>query len=158
MVLTPQTVSVIRRVHHAMLQASIRGRSLLLSPAGIALLAISFLGQLSCPAQAATFQDIYNFYQTPGNNPAGGLTIGKDWNLYGTTFAGGQYGFGTVFKITPGGTLTTLANFSGGTNDIPGGAGAHPRGTMVQDNAGNLYGITYSGTPGQSSRSRWRAH
>ncbi len=113
--------------------------------AGLALLAGLFCCQLSCPARAATFQDIYNFYQTPGNYPAGGLSLGTDGNFYGTTYAGGQYGFGTVFKVTPDGALTTLANFSGGTNDLLGGAGAHPRGTMVQDSSGNLYGVTYSG-------------
>jgi|HubBroStandDraft_5_1064220.scaffolds.fasta_scaffold26806_2 uncharacterized repeat protein (TIGR03803 family) len=34
-----------------------------------------------------------------------------DGNLYGTTYYGGAHADGTVFKITPGGTLTTLDSF-----------------------------------------------
>ena len=40
-----------------------------------------------------------------------GLVQGADGNFYGTTYGGGAYGAGEVFKITPGGTLTTLYNF-----------------------------------------------
>ena len=50
---------------------------------------------------------------------------------------------GTVFKITPGGTLTTLYNFcsqSGGCPD-----GSQPYAGLVQDTNGNFYGTTYFG-------------
>jgi uncharacterized repeat protein (TIGR03803 family) len=38
---------------------------------------------------------------------------GIDGNFYGTTYLGGSKGNGTVFKVTPSGTLTTLHNFDG---------------------------------------------
>ena len=36
-----------------------------------------------------------------GANPMGGLVPDNSGNLYGTAYQGGQYGFGTVFEITP---------------------------------------------------------
>jgi uncharacterized repeat protein (TIGR03803 family) len=47
-----------------------------------------------------------------GNEPQGALVEGLDGNLYGTTTLGGtNEGGGTVYKITPAGTLTTLYRF-----------------------------------------------
>src|ERR1043166_5611897 len=52
-----------------------------------------------------------------GNGPYGsGLIQGRDGNLYGVTMGGGTYmsclgGCGTIYKITPEGTLTTLHSF-----------------------------------------------
>jgi uncharacterized repeat protein (TIGR03803 family) len=54
--------------------------------------------------------------------------------LYGTTPSGGFNGYGTVFKITPTGKLTTLHNFHS-----PGASG------LVQAINGDLYGTTSSG-------------
>ena len=47
-----------------------------------------------------------------GTNPYSGLVQGKDGNFYGTT-EGGWSDYGTVFKLTPGGVLTTLVKFTG---------------------------------------------
>jgi uncharacterized repeat protein (TIGR03803 family) len=81
-----------------------------------------------------------------GEDP-NGLIQAANGNLYGTTYTGGvnsscptdapltESGCGTVFKITPGGTLTTLLSF-GGTN------GALPNATLVQATNGNFYGTT----------------
>jgi hypothetical protein len=52
--------------------------------------------------------------------------------LYGTTSSGSQ-GLDTFFKITPGGTLTTLAQFGLGIGAVS---------TLIQANNGNLYGTT----------------
>jgi len=41
-----------------------------------------------------------------------GLVPGTDGNFYGTTYKGGANGFGTVFKISTNGTITTLASFA----------------------------------------------
>jgi len=68
----------------------------------------------------------------------GGLAIDKDGNLYGSTVAGGSSGFGTVFKLTSGGTLTTLYNFTGGAD------GGSPEGDMLLAGK-NLYSMASSG-------------
>src|ERR1700733_6586941 len=80
---------------------------------------------------------------TDGENPFAGLIQGIDGNLYGTTFGGGTAkGFGTVFKITPSGTLTTLHSFC--TQSVcP--DGQFPQTGLVQAANGNLYGTTISG-------------
>ena len=51
-----------------------------------------------------------------GFSPRSGLTLGTDGNFYGTTRFGGKgtSATGTIFKVTPGGTLTTLYTFTGG--------------------------------------------
>ncbi|OYV04682.1 MAG: hypothetical protein CFE26_15590 [Verrucomicrobiales bacterium VVV1] len=70
----------------------------------------------------------------------------SDGLLYGTTEAGGTGGFGTVFKITTGGTLTTMAEFLGGTTGVR--RGAEPVGLLAAGNATTLYGVTRSGGAG----------
>ncbi len=78
---------------------------------------------------------------TDGYAPVGGLVQGTNGVLYGTTLNGGTKGlagFGTVFKITTAGKLTTLHNFNL-TN------GAHPYGGLVQASNGDLYGATSFG-------------
>ena len=67
-----------------------------------------------------------------------GLVQGSDGNFYGTTFDGGANNDGTVFRISPVGTLTTLFQF-GGAN------GTCPRAGLVQGSDGNFYGTTSSG-------------
>ena len=80
---------------------------------------------------------------TDGANPYAGLVQATDGNFYGTTDWGGAYNFndGTIFKISPGGTLTTLHSFDGTD-------GGHPYyGGLVQDTNGKFYGTTnYGGT------------
>jgi uncharacterized repeat protein (TIGR03803 family) len=75
---------------------------------------------------------------TDGSAPYAGLMLGTDGNFYGTTESGGTGGEGTVFKITPRGTLTTLHSFN--SHD-----GANPYATLVQGTDGNFYGTTESG-------------
>jgi uncharacterized repeat protein (TIGR03803 family) len=82
---------------------------------------------------------LYSFSGGPdGANPFGGLVLASDGNLYGTTMNGGAYGFGTVFLISPGGTLVTLAQ-------LDGFQGANPAGNLVQANDNNFYGTTVNG-------------
>jgi mannan endo-1,4-beta-mannosidase len=73
-----------------------------------------------------------------GATPYGGLRQLADGNLYGTTAYGGPYNDGTVFRITPGGTVTILAWFDGYN-------GANPQSALVQGSDGALYGTTLNG-------------
>ncbi len=80
-----------------------------------------------------------SFVGTNGATPLAGLVQGTfDGALYGTTTSGGAWGYGTVFKMTTNGALTTLASFAG-TN------GSTPLGTLIQSSDGNFYGTTTSG-------------
>ena len=80
---------------------------------------------------------------TDGYNPEGALVEGSDGNLYGMTARGGDpacglngyTGCGTIFKITPGGTLTTIHDFEGTD-------GAGPVSSLIQGTDGNFYGTT----------------
>ena len=80
-----------------------------------------------------------------GGYPRAGLVQGSDGNFYGTTSGGLPYlppvfvGYGTVFKITANGVLTTLYSFTGGID------GAYPDAGLVQASDGGFYGTTYSG-------------
>ena len=80
-------------------------------------------GAITSPAE--TFTTLANFNGINGANPQSSLVQGTDGNLYGTTQDGGANGYGTVFKITPGGLLTTLYSF--GLSD-----GAYPFAGLVQ--------------------------
>jgi uncharacterized repeat protein (TIGR03803 family) len=85
---------------------------------------------------------IYNFCaQTDcadGSEPLGGLVLATDGNFYGTTRYGGTLGVGTVFKITPYGTFSTLFSF----DHVH---GACPEASLVQGFDGALYGTTATG-------------
>jgi uncharacterized repeat protein (TIGR03803 family) len=85
---------------------------------------------------------LYSFTETNGDgaNPYAGVTRDSAGNLYGTTFNGGVFSVGTVFKLDKAGQETVLHNF--GRSD-----GANPRAAVVHDARGNLYGATqYGGT------------
>jgi len=76
--------------------------------------------------------------------PSGGLVRATDGDFYGATSDGGDfpckgYGCGTVFKITPGGNLTTLHNFNGSE-------GYAPNAPLIQATDRKLFGVTFSGT------------
>jgi uncharacterized repeat protein (TIGR03803 family) len=92
---------------------------------------------------SGTLTTLYNFGQLPtsGRLPNGGLVQASDGNFYGTTLQGGTNGHGTLFKITPSGTLTTLYNFCSQS----GCADGQFPGALVQGTDGNLYGTTGAG-------------
>lgn len=82
-----------------------------------------------------------------GNEPFGGVTRDRSGNLYGTTLFGGQCstsqsGCGTVFKLSPDGSMTYLRMFDGYTD------GSSPWGNVILDAASNLYGTTSIGGQG----------
>jgi uncharacterized repeat protein (TIGR03803 family) len=83
---------------------------------------------------------LVSFNYADGAYPSPVLVQGGDGNFYGTTENGGTNGgLGTVFKVTPSGTLTILYSFNGGSD------GAAPIAGVVQGVDGNLYGTTYQG-------------
>ena len=97
-----------------------------------------------------TLTTLHNFcsqggfpYCGDGAFPFAGLVQAANGDFYGTTYWGGAGGgcdgsaCGTVFKITPSGTLTTLVSFDGAD-------GGNPMAGLVQATNGDLYGTTYS--------------
>jgi uncharacterized repeat protein (TIGR03803 family) len=95
---------------------------------------------VSLPAQ--TFTTLQSFDLTDGAAPEAGLVEGLNGSLYGTTQQGGVNSAGTVFEITPAGTLTTLYNFCsvGVCAD-----GDDPVAGLVVAANGDLYGTTPGG-------------
>ena len=80
-----------------------------------------------------------------GIAPESGLIFDRAGNLYGTTVAGGAFGLGAVFELSPSptGNWTEKVIYSFrpfGTND-----GTNPYGTLALDASGNLYGTTAFG-------------
>jgi uncharacterized repeat protein (TIGR03803 family) len=80
-----------------------------------------------------------------GGNPYAGLVQATDGNFYGTTFGRGVNGYGTVFKITPAGALTSLYSFCSQMNCAD---GQYPQAGLVQATDGNFYGTTPEGGGG----------
>ena len=97
------------------------------TPSGTLTTLYSFCTQTGCP---------------DGQFPKGELLQAGDGNFYGVTPEGGANNGGTVFQITPSGTLTTLYSFCsvGRCAD-----GTYPIGAQVQATDGNFYGTTYGG-------------
>ena len=73
------------------------------------------------------------------HHPYAGLIRDSAGNLYGTTYDGGQYGGGTVYRISATGQETILHSFGTGAD------GSGPVAGLIMDSAGNLYGTTYKG-------------
>src|ERR1019366_8450548 len=65
---------------------------------------------ITLPAQTFTTLHIFG-HGTGGDQPHAGLVQATNGDLYGTAEAAGANGYGTVFKITTSGTLTTLHSF-----------------------------------------------
>ncbi len=78
-----------------------------------------------------------------GAEPNGGLVQDNDGNFYGTTYAGGtSHIYGTVFRVTPAGSFTTLYSFCSQQNCPD---GATPKAGLVLSRDGNFYGTTSAG-------------
>jgi uncharacterized repeat protein (TIGR03803 family) len=82
------------------------------------------------------------FDGTNGDSPQGALALGGDDNFYGTTTRGGVTfpgGYGTIFRVTINGGITSLLSFDGGSD------GAYPTAGLTQGNPGVFYGTTSEG-------------
>ena len=92
-------------------------------------------------APSGTLTTLYSFNDTDEGGPQAALIQATDGNLYGTTEEGGSNpaGYGTIFEITTGATLTTLHSFQGSDGAYPEFAG------LVQHTDGNFYGTAIVG-------------
>jgi len=84
---------------------------------------------------------LYNFVNqcsSVGCVPVGGLVLGTDGNLYGSTYRGGPNNDGVLFKITKSGAYTQLVALKGTD-------GAGLVGTAMQHTNGKMYGIASTG-------------
>jgi len=117
---------------------------------GTGLVCLILAASIVLPAQesgslpnAITFATIPDFSTTDAYGPLSALVQGTDGKLYGATNFGGTQGMGTVYKMSPSGSLTTLYNFCVQTNCTD---GSYPN-YLVLGTDGNFYGTTtYGGT------------
>lgn len=96
------------------------------------------------PPSGGTLTTLHSFCSqgppcTDGSYPYAGLVQATNGDLYGTTYSGGANNAGTVFKITPNGTLKTLYSFCSQPSCTDGG---YPYAGLVQASNGDLYGTT----------------
>jgi uncharacterized repeat protein (TIGR03803 family) len=90
--------------------------------------------------QAQTFTVLHEFAGRPdAAYPYEGLIADAKGNFYGTSYKGGAFGSGAVFKLNKSGVLRVLHSFDGSRD------GACPYSGLVRDTAGNLYGTTAEG-------------
>ena len=84
---------------------------------------------------ANKFKVLHTFSFNGGQAPTKGLTLAADGNYYGVGINDDDFdttaGFGTIFKVTPGGVYSTVHTFEN-----------NPNGPLYQAADGNLYGVT----------------
>ena len=113
----------------------------------LALIAASLLiPGASRPAQSQTYQVIHNFTGkgSDGATPYGGPTLDKFGNVYGTTYLGGTFGAGSVYRLAPGSggswTYNSLYSLKAGSD------GSGPAfGTLAIRSECVLFGTTEGG-------------
>lgn len=95
--------------------------------------------------EAGTVKVLTHFNNTAGSQPRGGMVLGIGGALYGTTYEGGAYNVGVVFRLKPpvppktAWSRSTLWTFKGTPN------GANPEGGLLLGEIGELYGTTLYG-------------
>ena len=86
---------------------------------------------------ATDFSVVFNFDGTHGSEPIEEVLVeDKDGNMWGTTVGGGAWGYGTIFKLAPDGTMATVYSFDAQT---------FPVGGLVLGVDGNFYGVGAGG-------------
>jgi uncharacterized repeat protein (TIGR03803 family) len=97
---------------------------------------------------SGTLTSLWNFCKVSGcpdgDRPTAGMILVVGGNFYGTTSAGGTHGYGSVFRMTPAGVLTTIYSFC----SLSGCADGIAPNSVVQGADGNLYGTTVHGGTG----------
>ncbi len=131
----------------------------------LATLNAALLAAFLAPASAGTLVALHRFADTGnstpshyalGNTPESELMQASDGNFYGTTFyggaglcpnnsEGGYIGCGTIFRMTPQGTVTVLYSFPYNTTTSTAPNGAFPTAGLIQGADGYLYGVAQDG-------------
>jgi uncharacterized repeat protein (TIGR03803 family) len=93
-----------------------------------------------------TLYTLHSFSGSSGDGyyPYNALLQGTDGCLYGTTWGGGDYQIGVIFRMTPSGNLITLYSFHA-DYALPLGDGAQPHAGLVQSADGYFYGTATGG-------------
>jgi uncharacterized repeat protein (TIGR03803 family) len=108
--------------------------------------AIGYAGTVFKVTPSGTLTTLYSFCSQSGcldgAQPVGALVEATNGEFYGTTYEGGRQDGGTVFKITPSGTLTTLYRFC---RQLACTDGLGPYAGLVQATNGDFYGTTGTG-------------
>lgn len=90
-------------------------------------------------ADGSGFEKLHDFDGAGGRAPFGSLVQGIDGMFYGTTRLGGLNNNGVIFGISADGTVfNVLHNFAGAD-------GRFPKGSLIVNNDGRLYGLTSGG-------------
>lgn len=103
-------------------------------------------GMVFCLDPAGNYTILATMGTNDGNQIRGPLAKGGDGLLYGVTYFGGSYIWGTIFRLTASNTITTLHEFNGAD-------GVNPASGLVRGTDGNLYGTTFWGGEGHPVRS-----
>jgi uncharacterized repeat protein (TIGR03803 family) len=105
-----------------------------------ALYGITYVGTYKFFGGAVTFISSFSDIPPGAYSPSGGVILDRAGNVYGTTAAGGQFGDGTVYKLTaPTYSQTILHSFAGGAD------GWNPQGPLTLGPHGVLFGTTQIG-------------
>lgn len=99
---------------------------------------------LAFPANSQTYSVLYNLgvHANDPINPSGSLAQGRDGAMYGTSYDGGLYGQGTVFKVTTAGKVNVLYSFCAQANCSDGN---NPDGGLTLRPDGHFIGTTLTG-------------
>jgi uncharacterized repeat protein (TIGR03803 family) len=101
---------------------------------------ILFCALIAITSSAQTFTSLAELNSTDGEGPEA-LALGTDGNFYGVTWDGGSHGGGTIFRVTPEGTVTTVYDFC---SQLACEDGMNPVWLMLGSD-GSLYGTTSQG-------------
>jgi uncharacterized repeat protein (TIGR03803 family) len=120
---------------------------------------VVFRLEAASPGESWTETVVHSFSgKSDGGNPQGDLTFDAAGDIYGIAGGGGSpggdciwpspYSCGTAYKLTPssnGWLISVLHYFQMEIAGYWGTDGSSPRGGLVLDNAGNVYGTTLQG-------------
>lgn len=100
----------------------------------------AFCAATAIASRAQTLTTLVSFDFSTGAAPLyESLVQGPDGNFYGTTNQAGAHNSGTVFRMTPSGTVTVLYSFCGESNCPDGN---QPDAGLALGSDGNFYGVT----------------